>query len=197
MTAPADDLLAALLLPGRLEGLAREDHARDLLSIPRVVALEPSRMRPPGFLRDAVCQRQARRLRFPGRLRLLVLYHPAQYPLARALCAQHQDVELWYIPPERETLEAADEARTRELVALDERARERAARVLVASEHSVDDESLRARLRELGVINPRAFLPGARAQWRRSRLPPPITRARPDARRTSHRRRPRRRGARS
>ena len=199
MTEPAeeDNALAVLLLPGRLEGFAREGHARGLLSIPRVVALEPSRMRPPGFLRDAICQRQARRLRFPGRLRLLVLYHPAQYPLARALCAHYQDVELWYVPPEREALEAADEAHMRELVALDEMARERASQVLVASEHYVDDGSLRLRLRELGVINPRAFLPGTRSQWRRSRLPPRIMRARPDARRTPRRPRPWRRGARS
>src|ERR1700729_1899666 len=150
MTEPADDVLAALLLPGPLEGFAREDHARGLLSIPRVVALEPSRMRPPGFFRDAICQRQARRLRFPGRLRLLVLYHPAQYPLARALCARYQDLELWYIPPERETMEAADEAHARELVAVDRMARERAAQVLVPSENYVDDEPLRVRLRELG-----------------------------------------------
>ena len=170
MTDPADDVLAVLLLPGRLEGFAREDHARGLLSIPRVIALEPSRIRPPRFLRDAVCQRQARRLRFPGRLRLLVLYHPAQYPLARALRARYQDLELWYIPPERESLQAADDAHTRELAALDEVARERATQVLVAGEHYVDDGSLRVRLRELGVINPRAFLPGTRSQWRRSRL---------------------------
>jgi hypothetical protein len=168
MTEPADDVLAALLLPGPLEGFAREDHARGLLSIPRVIALEASRLRPPGFLRDQVCSRQARRLRFPGRLRLLVLYHPAQYPLARALCARYQDLELWYIPPEREAMEAADQANPRELAAVDEIARERATRVIEAGGPYVDDESLRARLRELGVINPRAFLPGARSQWRRS-----------------------------
>jgi hypothetical protein len=169
MTEPADDALAVLLLPARLEGLAFESHARDLLSIPRVVALEPSRMKAPGFLRDALCQRQARRLRFPGRLRLLVLYHPAQYPLARALGAHYQDLELWYIRPERGSLRAADEAKTRELLALDEMARERATRVLAAGEGLVDSRALRSRLRELGVINPRAFLPGARSQWRRSR----------------------------
>jgi len=199
MTEPADDVLAVLLLPGRLEGLEREDHARELLSIPRVVALEPSRMRPPGFLRDAICQRQARRLRFPGRLRLLVLYHPAQYPLARALGARYEALELWYIPPEPQSLQATDEAHRRELAVLDEMARERATQVLVASEHYVDDGSLRQRLRELGVINPRAFLPGSRSQWRRSRLPVStrITRTRPDVRRTSRRRRPWRRGARS
>lgn len=169
MTEPADDALAVLLLPGRLEGLPRERHARDLLLIPRVIALEPSRMRAPAFLTDAVTQRQARRLRFPGMLRLLVLYHPAQYSLARALCAHYGDLELWYIPPGRETLGTAIQARTREMVSLDELARERATQVLTASEQHVDDGSLRVRLRELGVIDPRAFNPGARSKWPRSR----------------------------
>jgi hypothetical protein len=170
MTEPADDVLAVLLLPSRLEGFTRENHARGLLSIPRVVALEPSRVRPPGFLQDALCQRQARRLRFPGRLRLLVLYHPAQYPLARALRAHYRDLELWYIPPEPEGLEAADEARRRGFADLGDMARKRATQVLTATEGHVDDGSLRERLRELGVINPRAFLPGTRSQWRRSGL---------------------------
>ncbi|HYZ56861.1 MAG TPA: hypothetical protein VE733_25650 [Streptosporangiaceae bacterium] len=162
-----DDSLAVLLLPGKLEGLVLEGHARDLLSIPRVVALEPSRVRPPRFLQDATSQRQARRLRFPGRLRLLVLYHPAQYPLARALCAHHEDLELWYIPPGREALEAADEAHMRELLAFDELARERARQVLTATEGGgVDDAPLRARLRELDVISPRAFIPGGRPRRR-------------------------------
>ena len=100
-----------------------------------------------------------------------MLYHPAAYPLARALCARYPDLELWYIPPERETVQGAREADTRELLAFDEIARERATQVLVTSEHHVDDGSLRLRLRELGVISPRAFLPGTRSQWRRSRLP--------------------------
>ena len=161
-----DDSLAVLLLPGKLEGLVLEGHARDLLSIPRVVALEPPRVRPPRFLREATSLRQARRLRFPGRLRLLVLYHPAQYPLARALCAYHEDLELWYIPPGREAL-AADEAHTRELLAFDELARERARQVLTVTEGGgVDDAPLRARLRELDVISPRAFIPRGRPRGR-------------------------------
>lgn len=156
-----DDSLAVLLLPGKLEDLALEGHAVDLLSIPRVIALEPSRLRPPRFLRDAISLRQARRLRFPGRLRLLVLYHPAQYPLARALRAYHADPELWYIPPRRETLDTGDETGARELLASDELARERASQVLTANTAGdVDDTLLRARLRELGVINPHAFRPG-------------------------------------
>ena len=162
MRAPADEPLAVLLLPGRLEGLALEAHARDLLSIPRVVALEPSRLRPRRLLRDAALMRQGRRLRFPGRVRLLVLYHPAQYPLARALCACHENSELWYIPPGRGALETADQAHARELLEFDELARERARQVLTATEGGVDAAPLRARLRELDVINPYAFIPGAR-----------------------------------
>jgi hypothetical protein len=162
-----DDSLAVLLLPGKLEGLAIEGHARGLLSIPRVIALEPSRIRLPRFLRDAVGLRQARRLRFPGRPRLLVLYHPAQYTLARALGAYHEDLELWYVPPGRPALEAADETRARELLAFDELAREHARQVLTATEDGgVDDTPLRARLRELDVINPHAFIPGNRPRRR-------------------------------
>jgi hypothetical protein len=165
VTPPADDVLAALLLPGQLEGFAREQHARGLLSIPRVVALEAARRRLPGFFRDAVCERQARRLRFPGQVRLLVLYHPAQYPLARALCARYQDPELWYVPPPGP---GARDAADGELAAHDELARGRATQVLGASADHVEDEPLRVRLDELGVINPRAFLPGPKSQWRRS-----------------------------
>jgi hypothetical protein len=164
--ADADDPLAVLLLPGRLVGFELEAHARDLLSIPRVVALESSRMRPPRFLRDGFSLRQARRLRFPGRPRLLVLYHPAQYPLARALCACHENLELWYIPPAREAMETAGQADARELLVLDELARERASQVLAATEDGVDAAPLRARLRELDVINPHAFIPGARPRPR-------------------------------
>lgn len=163
MSAPPDDSLAVLLLPGRLEGFVLEGHARDLLSIPRVVALEPSPVRAPRFLRDAISLRQARRLRLPGRLRLLVLYHPAQYPLARALSACHEGVELWYIPPARQALETADETDRRELLAFDELARERARQVPAVTElGAVDDVALLTRLRELDVISSYAFMPGGR-----------------------------------
>jgi len=162
---PATDSLAVLLLPGKLEGIALEAHARDLLSIPRVIALEPSRIRPPRYLRDAISLRQARRLRFPGQPRLLLLYHPAQYPLARALCARYEDLELWYVSPGRQDQPdqpAAGQPDPGE-AALDVLARERARQVLPVTEAGVvDDAPLRERLRELDVINPRAFLPGAR-----------------------------------
>lgn len=160
-----DEPLAVLLLPGKLEGFELEAHARELLSIPRVIALEPSRVRTPGFLRDATSLRQARRLRFPGQPRLLVLYHPAQYRLARGLRGHHEELELWYIPPSREALGAAGEAPTRELLAFDELARENAKQSLpVIGGEKVNDEPLRLRLRELDVINPRAFVPAGRSR---------------------------------
>lgn len=155
-----EEPLGVLLLPDRLEQFALEAHARALLEIPRVVALEPSRFHPPRFMRDASAMRQARRLRFPGRPRLVVLYHPAQYPLARALCAHEAQAELWYVPP------PADDVADEELQGFDDRARERAAQIPERDGAGVDDQALRARLRELGVISSRPFAPDARARRR-------------------------------
>ncbi len=160
ISPPADDSLGVLLLPGRLEECALQAHARDLLSIPRVVAVEPSRKRGPRFLRDWISLRQARRLRFPGRLAVLVLYHPTQYPLARALLAHHEQLELWYIPPDNYALHADGPADAQELLGFDELARQRAAQTLtVTAGAEVQDAPLRRRLRELEVISPRAFIP--------------------------------------
>ncbi|MGI8713892.1 MAG: hypothetical protein ACR2NR_12100 [Solirubrobacteraceae bacterium] len=155
--------LAVLLLPGDLEGFELEAHARDLLTIPRVIALEPAHTPTPRFLRDAVSMRQARRLRLPGRLRVVVLYHSGQYPLARALCAHNEHAELWYVPSDGGALTVPDQAQTSDLLAFDELARVNACQTLpVSQDGQVDDVSLRSRLRELEVINSRAFVPGAR-----------------------------------
>jgi hypothetical protein len=73
------------------------------------------------------------------------------------------DLELCYTAPGLPAGPTADQAHAREVPALDELARERARQVLPATEAGgVDDAPLRERLRELDVINPRAFLPGAR-----------------------------------
>lgn len=163
---PPSDPLGALLLPGKLEGFALEAHARGLLAIPRVVALEYPRVRLPGFLRDAISLRQAARLRLPGRLRLLVLYHPAQYPFARALLVRDESLELWYIPPGRASLTAAGGENASELLTFDELAREHARQVIAITESGIDDAPLRTRLRELKVIDPHAFLPRPQPRWR-------------------------------
>lgn len=153
------DSLAILLLPCRLEDFELASHARDLLEIPRVLALEPSRVRTPAGLRDAAAMRQARRLRFRGEPRAFVLYHPQQYPLARALLAAHEQTELWYFQPDPQTLDGEEE------ITADELARGRAARVLIATPEGdprSENQPLRARLRELEVISHRPYIPGAR-----------------------------------
>lgn len=149
------DALAIVLLPGPLEGFAHEAQARSLLSIPRVIALEPSPVRTPRFLREGAVARQAARIQLPGELRAVVLYHPAQYPLARALGGRHHRAELWYVAPDLDTIDGD------ELLTFDQLARERAAGILL-SVQGLDDEPLRVRLQELEVISPRAFLPSAR-----------------------------------
>jgi hypothetical protein len=124
-----------------------------------VLALEPSRFGTPPSLRDAVTARQARRLRFNGEPRAFVLYHPRQYPLARALLAVHEQADLWYFQPDLQTLDDED------LVGLDELARTRATRVLVATPNGdarADNQPLRARLLELEVISHRPYVPSPR-----------------------------------
>jgi hypothetical protein len=160
-----DEPLAVLLLPSRLEGFALEAHARELLAIPRVIALEPSRVRTPRFMRPAAVIRQASRLHLPGTLRLLVLYHPAQYPLARALSAHHAEAELWYVAQDPVSLTGGGRDAD-ELLSFHALARERAARTLDVIDGDVEEQSLRLRLRELEVISARAFLPEARFRGR-------------------------------
>jgi hypothetical protein len=170
MPTTGEDSMAILLLPGRLEGFAREEHARSLLSIPRVVALEASSRRTPSWLRNAAPLRQARRLRLPGRLRMIVLYHPAQYPLARALIGQHDEAELWYLPPDRSDVRGRHADETQELLVSDSLARDRSARTLTESPGGDSyDDPLRLRLRELDVINARVFVPDARFSRARRR----------------------------
>lgn len=154
--------LAVLLLPTRLEEFRLQEHARELLNIPRVVALEASRHRTPRLLRDAAPLRQARRLRLPGEPRLLVLYQPEQYRLARALLARYEGSELWYV-------RSSDLQTSEDLEELDRLAAERATeeRIIAPEIASAQFGSpLRVRLQELGIISPKPFFPGARLSSR-------------------------------
>ena len=152
--------LGILLLPCALEEFELADHARDLISIPRVVAVEPSRRRVPRPLRNSLPARHARRLRFPGDPRVLVLYHAIQYPLARALLARYADSELWYVRPDGELPDEPGYSRD-ELIELDQLARDRARQTI-----GPGDDALRNRLRELEIISARPFVPGARIDAR-------------------------------
>ena len=91
--------LGVLLLPTRLEELDVRGHAEDLLAAPGVLAVEPARLPAralPGVVADALAGVQARRLRLPGVPAAVLVYHPGEYPLARALIARHPDAQLWY-----------------------------------------------------------------------------------------------------
>src|SRR3954471_13571247 len=94
--------ICVLLLPRDLESFILRDQAEDLLAAPGVVAVEPARvpygayLRLPASVADGVAATQARRLRLPGRPRVIVIFHPLQYPLARGLIAHHPDAELLY-----------------------------------------------------------------------------------------------------
>jgi hypothetical protein len=66
------------------------------------VAVEPAAIgygatsRLPALLRERIAAAQARRMALPGRPRAVVVFDAAQYPLARALLAEHPGAELWY-----------------------------------------------------------------------------------------------------
>jgi hypothetical protein len=128
-----------------------------------VLALEPSRWRSRRALTSEILAiRQARRLRFPGTPRVVVLYHVRQFHLARGLSAQH-DAELWYVTGA--SLDPVSREEEDELRLLDERAREVAAGIIAPGTGEnvrEDNQPLRAHLVELGIISSRPFVPGAR-----------------------------------
>src|SRR3954470_25081586 len=94
--------ICVLLLPRELESFILRDQAEDLLAAPGVVAAEPAPvpygayLRIPASVPDGIAATQARLLRLPGIPRVIVIFHPLQYPLPRGLIAQHPEAELWY-----------------------------------------------------------------------------------------------------
>ena len=94
--------LAVLLLPRTLEEFILRDQAEDLLRAPGVVAVEAPKVRYgvlgrlPDWLASSLAVGQARRLKLPGAIKVVVIFHPFQYPLARALLDRNPDSELWY-----------------------------------------------------------------------------------------------------
>src|SRR3954471_5402672 len=116
---PALPPIGVLLLPRALEQFDLREQAQDLLTAPGVVAVEPARMsygtylRLPASVTDGLAATQARRLRLPGVPRVIVIFHPLQYPLARGLIAQHPDAELWYWRAETSLPEARGRRRER------------------------------------------------------------------------------------
>jgi hypothetical protein len=99
--------LCLLLLPRPLEGFILRDQAEDLLRSSQVVAVEPPRVpygalaRLPYRLGEQMAARTARRLlrtlrRNGDRARVVVIFHPVQLLLARAILLLEPGCELWY-----------------------------------------------------------------------------------------------------
>jgi hypothetical protein len=99
--------LCLLLLPRPLEGFILRDQAEDLLRADGVVAVDPPRV-PYGalarvphvvgeVLANGVAKRLVKALRRNGdRPKVIVIFHPVQVLLARAILARVEDCELWY-----------------------------------------------------------------------------------------------------
>src|SRR4051794_321984 len=133
--------LCVLLLPRALERFILRDQAEDLLTAPGVVAIEPARvpygayLRLPGPVADGLGATQARRLKLPGRPAAVVIFHPLQYPLARALISENPDCELWYWRWDRyEVAYDASPRRRARLEELHDNAMHRAALTIVVSD---------------------------------------------------------------
>jgi hypothetical protein len=99
--------LCLLLLPRPLEGFILRDQAEDLLRAEGVVAVDPPRVpygalaRLPHRLGDVLAHGVARRLvkalrRNGDRPKVIVIFHPVQVLLARAVLERVPDCELWY-----------------------------------------------------------------------------------------------------
>jgi hypothetical protein len=135
-----DQPLLVLLLPRPLERFILRDQAEDLLHAPGAIAVEPARIpygavgRAPAPVGAWMAAQQARRLRLPGTPRAVAIFHPFQYPLARALLAREPDAELWYGRWDRyeEAYDAGPRTKRR-LQELHAQAAERAALTFVAS----------------------------------------------------------------
>jgi glycosyltransferase involved in cell wall biosynthesis len=93
---------AVLLLPRTLESFILRDQAEDLLRSPQVLAVEAPQVpygvlgRLPVPLGSALAAAQARGMKLPGEPRVVAIFHPFQYPLARALLRRHPQAKLWY-----------------------------------------------------------------------------------------------------
>src|SRR4051794_1043572 len=99
--------LCLLLLPRPLEGFILRDQAEDLLRADGVVAVDPPRVpygataRLPHVVGEVLANGTAKRLikalrRNGDRPKAIVIFHPVQVLLARAILERSPDCELWY-----------------------------------------------------------------------------------------------------
>jgi hypothetical protein len=146
-----DQPLLVLLLPRRLEAFHLEQHVRDLLRAPGVVAVDPARI-PLARMAPLVAARaavgQARRMKLPGRPAAVAVFHPNQFFLAGAMLSRHQGAELWYGRPEDGELDPQ----------LDDATQERAVMTMPPEELLL---MAPLRMAELGIVSDPRSGPGA------------------------------------
>jgi hypothetical protein len=160
--------LALLLLPRKLEGFILRDQAEDLLRAERVVAADPppipygSVLRLPQVMAHLMARRTARRLlkalRHHGTPRVVVIFHPVQWPLARAVLEFAGDAELWYWCWDRfdHAYDASNNRRAR-LTAYHEAAAERATLTAAVSVRLAELEREAGRAAELVPLSADLF----------------------------------------
>jgi hypothetical protein len=165
---PVPDDLALLLLPRPLESFILRDQAQDLLRAPGVVAADPppvpygAVLRMPQVMAHMVALRTAKRLtralRRHGRPRVVVIFHPVQWPLARALLDAGESTELWYWCWDRfdHAYDASPSRRAR-LTAYHEAAAERAELTIAASVRLAELEREAGRTAELVPLSADLF----------------------------------------
>jgi hypothetical protein len=160
--------LALLLLPRKLEGFILRDQAQDLLRAENVVAADPPAipygavLRLPQAMAHLVAQRTAKRLlkalRRHGNLRVVVIFHPVQWPIARALLDLHPGTELWYWCWDRfDHAYDASASRRAKLAAYHEAAAERAELTVAASVRLAELERQEGRSAELVPLSADLF----------------------------------------
>jgi hypothetical protein len=152
--------LALLLLPRPLEDFILRDQARDLLRARAVVAADPPAvpygtvLRLPPAMAYVMAGRTAKRLlkalRKHGSPRVVVIFHPVQWPLARAVLDAGEKTELWYWCWDRfdHAYDASPRRRAR-LAAYHEAAAERADLTIAASVRLAELEREAGRIAEL------------------------------------------------
>ena len=94
--------IALLLVPRTVESFILYDQGQDLLRSPGVVAIEAPFVRYgvlgrlPGVVAEPIAAAQVRRLKLDGEPVAAMIFHPFQWPLARAVLGRWPQCELWY-----------------------------------------------------------------------------------------------------
>jgi len=95
-------LKVVLLIPGRLDGFILRDQAEDLLKDDAVISYSPLKLPYrvfaylPSLLQRVVGRLYLKRLKLPKQLKVVVIFHPLQLPVAEAVTAANPGCELWY-----------------------------------------------------------------------------------------------------